>query len=125
MHMCKVVMLQTQRKYKKKKKIDKLQYLSQLRKYESVLEDIRRIPFYKKSPEQGQTGSGISIFSDPNEMVERLELLIASKNSGNDSTEVYEYNECVQISDKLLKMKLMKKLDHKRIFSKLFGSANS
>jgi hypothetical protein len=46
-------------------------------------------------------------------MVERLDLLIASKNVGNDSIEVY--NECVEILDKLLKMKLIKKLDHKSI----------
>jgi hypothetical protein len=50
-------------------------------------------------------------------MVERLDLLIASKNVGNDSIEVY--NECVEILDKLLKMKLIKKLDHKSIFSTL------
>jgi hypothetical protein len=60
-----------------------------------------------------QTGSGI--FSDPNEMVERLNLLIASKNAGNDSFDVY--NECVEILDKLLNLKLIKKSDHKRIFS--------
>jgi hypothetical protein len=77
-----------------------LQYLhSQLRKYKSVLEDIRKILFYEKE----QTGSGIRIFSDPNEMVERLDLLIASKNAGNNSIEVH--NECLEILDKLLKMK--------------------
>jgi hypothetical protein len=39
-------------------------------------------------------------------MVERLDLLIASKNAGNDAIEVY--NECVEILDKL---KLIKKSD--------------
>jgi hypothetical protein len=48
-------------------------------------------------------------------MVERLDLLIASKNAGNDSIEVY--NECVEILDKLLNLKLIKKSDHKKIFS--------
>jgi uncharacterized protein YfkK (UPF0435 family) len=99
------------KKSQEQEKIDNLQYVySQLKKYKSVLEDIRKIPIYEK-----QTGSGI--FSDPNEMVERLDLLIASKNVGNDSIEVY--NECVEILDKLLKMKLIKKLDHKSIFSTL------
>jgi hypothetical protein len=40
-------------------------------------------------------------------MVERLDLLIASKNAGNHSIEVH--NECVEILDKLLKMKFIKK----------------
>ncbi|EFA13445.1 hypothetical protein TcasGA2_TC006923 [Tribolium castaneum] len=97
------------KKSQEQEKIDNLQYVySQLKKYKSVLEDIRKIPFYEK-------GSGI--FSDPNEMVERLDLLIASKNAGNDSTEIY--NECVEILDKLFKMNLIKESDHKRIFSKL------
>jgi uncharacterized protein YfkK (UPF0435 family) len=92
--------------------IDNLQCVySQLKKYKSVLEDIRKIPFYEKDSSRQQTGSGT--FSDPNEMVERLDLLIASKNVGNDSIEVY--NECVEILDKLFKMKLIKKSDHKRI----------
>jgi uncharacterized protein YfkK (UPF0435 family) len=95
------------KKSQEQEKIDNLQYVySQLKKYKSVLEDIRKIPFYEK-------GSGI--FSDPNEMVERLNLLIASKNAGNDSTDVY--NECVEILDKLLNLKLIKKSDHKKIFS--------
>jgi uncharacterized protein YfkK (UPF0435 family) len=95
------------KKSQEREKIDNLQYVySQLKKYKSVLEDIRKIPFYEK---------GSSIFSDPNEMVERLNLLIASKNAGNDSTDVY--NECVEILDKLLNLKLIKKSDHKRIFS--------
>jgi uncharacterized protein YfkK (UPF0435 family) len=95
------------KKSQEQEKIDNLQYVySQLKKYKSVLEDIRKIPFYEK-------GSGI--FSDPNEMVERLNLLMASKNAGNDSTDVY--NECVEILDKLLNLKLIKKSDHKRIFS--------
>jgi uncharacterized protein YfkK (UPF0435 family) len=69
------------KKSQEQEKIDNLQYVySQLKKYKSVLEDIRKIPFYEK-------GSGI--FSDPNEMVERLNLLIASKNAGNDSIEVW------------------------------------
>jgi hypothetical protein len=97
------------KKSQEQEKIDNLQYVySQLKKYKSVLEDIRKIPIYEK-----QTGSGI--FSDPNEMVERLDLLIASKNAGNDSIEVY--NECVEILDKLLNLKLIKKSDHKKIFS--------
>ncbi|KAJ3660854.1 hypothetical protein Zmor_005283 [Zophobas morio] len=71
------------KKSQEQEKIDNLQYVySQLKKYKSVLEDIRKIPFYERQ----QTGS--SIFSDPNEMVERLDLLIASKNAGNDSIEV-------------------------------------
>jgi hypothetical protein len=64
-----------------------------------------------------QTGNGIRIFSDPNEMVERLDLLIASKNAGNHSIEVH--NECVKILDKLLKMKFIKKSHHRSIFSTL------
>jgi hypothetical protein len=96
---------------------------SQIKKSKSVLEDIRKIPFYEKDTSltsashssRHQIESGI--FSDPNEMVERLDLLIASKNAGNDSIEVY--NECVEILDKLFKMKLIKKSDHKRIFSML------
>lgn len=102
------------KKSQDKEKIDNLQYVcSQLKKYKSVLEDIQKIPIYEK-----QTGSGI--FSDPNEMVERLDLLIASKNAGNDSIEVY--NECVEILDKLLNLKLIKKLDHKKIFSTLHAA---
>jgi hypothetical protein len=50
-------------------------------------------------------------------MVERLDLLIASKNAGNHLIEVY--NECLEILDKLLKMKFIKKSDHKSIFSTL------
>jgi hypothetical protein len=35
-----------------------------------------------------QTESGVSIFFDPNKMVECLDVLIASKNNGNASIEV-------------------------------------
>jgi uncharacterized protein YfkK (UPF0435 family) len=86
------------KKSQEREKIDNLQYVySQLKKYKSVLEDIRKIPFYE---------NGSSIFSNPNEMVERLNLLIASKNAGNDSTDVY--NECVEILDKLLNLRSQK-----------------
>ncbi|KAJ3640537.1 hypothetical protein Zmor_003830 [Zophobas morio] len=110
------------KKSQEQEKIDNLQYVySQLKKYKRALEDIRKIPFYERQ----QTGSGrplgsmrtARIFSDPNEMVERLDLLIASNNAGNDSTEVY--NECVEILDKLFKMKLIKKSDRKKIFTTL------
>jgi hypothetical protein len=50
-------------------------------------------------------------------MVERLDLLIASKNAGNHSIEVH--NECVKILDKLLKMKFIKKSHHRSICSTL------
>jgi uncharacterized protein YfkK (UPF0435 family) len=64
------------KKSQEQEKIDNLQYVySQLKKYKSVLEDIRKIPFYEKDSSRQQSGSGI--FSDPNEMVERLDLLIA------------------------------------------------
>ncbi|EFA13681.1 hypothetical protein TcasGA2_TC000036 [Tribolium castaneum] len=111
------------KKSQEQEKIDNLQYVySQLKKYKSVLEDIRKIPFYEKQTGSGQIRPSVFsrpclIFSDPNEMVERLDLLIASKNAGNDSIEVY--NECVEILDKLLNLKLIKKSDHKRIFSTL------
>jgi hypothetical protein len=78
-------------------------------------------------------------------MVQRLDLLIASKNAGNDSIQGISrvimspmelkmqptihfqfrrahyhslntlYNKCVEILDKLLKIKFIKKSDHKRI----------
>jgi hypothetical protein len=38
-------------------------------------------------------------FSDPSERVEGLEFINCVKNAGNDSIELYNYNECVEIRD--------------------------
>jgi uncharacterized protein YfkK (UPF0435 family) len=60
----------TNAKKSQQEKIDNLQYV-----YFSF-------SFYEKDSRRPQTGSGI--FSDPNEMLERLDLLIASRNAGQN-----------------------------------------
>lgn len=80
--------------------------LGQLQAYRDCLATI-------KQGSRFQIGSGI--YCDGNEMVERLQLLCASKQAGNDSKEVY--NEMVDILDKLLNLKLISKATHKKIFT--------
>jgi uncharacterized protein YfkK (UPF0435 family) len=58
------------KKSQEQEKIDNLQYV-----YFSF-------SFYEKDSRRPQTGSGI--FSDPNEMLERLDLLSASRNPGQN-----------------------------------------
>ena len=55
-------------------------------------------------------------YSSPDELINRLELLCAERDIGNDSIEVL--NEIMSILDILLKNKIIDKVDHEEMFSK-------
>jgi hypothetical protein len=55
-------------------------------------------------------------YSSPDELINRLELLCAERDIGNDSTEVR--NEIMAILDILLKSKIIDKVDHEEMFRK-------
>jgi hypothetical protein len=55
-------------------------------------------------------------YSSPDELVNRLELLCAERDIGNDSIEVR--NEIMAILDILLKSKIIDKVDHEEMFRK-------
>ena len=47
-------------------------------------------------------GSGVKFFSDPNDLMTRMELLVGEMNAGNDSTDVRdEFVEIVHMLHKL------------------------
>ena len=58
----------------------------------------------------------IILSSDPNELCDRLKLLLQEKNGGNNSNLVDE--EIVAIIDKLLEYKCISKKQHKQILIK-------
>jgi len=55
-------------------------------------------------------------YSSPDELINRLELLCAERDIGNDSIEVR--NEIMSILDILLKSNIIDKVDHEEMFSK-------
>ena len=62
--------------------------------------------------------SSIGIFSNADELVDKLELIIGSKNAGNTSREML--NEGVLIIDALLKHRKINKEDHKKLYNMYF-----
>lgn len=64
---------------------------------------------------EGQGTKTTVIPSDPNALLERLDLLMASKNAGNTGTR----NELVSICDELLRQKVVNKKQYKNILSRL------
>ena len=73
-----------------------------------------------KSPGLVVSGSGVSktiiIPSDPNELCDRLKLLLPEKQAGNNSDIINE--EIVVIVDKLLEYKCISEKQHKQFLSK-------
>ena len=58
----------------------------------------------------------IFLSSDPNELCDRLKLLLQEKHAGNNSDIINE--EIVAITDKLLEYKCISKKQHKQILIK-------
>ena len=71
-----------------------------------------------KSPAITASGVSKTIFlsSDPNELCDRLKLLLQEKNAGNNSDIIND--EIVAIIDKLLEYKCISKKQHKQILIK-------
>ena len=73
-----------------------------------------------KSPGLMLSASGVSktiiLSSDPNELCDRLKLLLLEKHGGNNSNLIHEEN--VAIVDKLLEYKCISKKQHKQILTK-------
>jgi len=88
-------------------------YKDKENEYREMKEELQKYKIKLQSLNQYGTG----VFLNPNEMVDRLELLFGSREAGNDSVEIY--NEIVDILDKLLNLKYITKLQHKKITMKL------
>ena len=73
-----------------------------------------------KSPGLMLSASGVSktifLSSDPNELFDRLKLIIQEKHAGNNSNIIN--NEIVAIVDKILEYKCISKQQHKQILLK-------
>ena len=81
-------------------------------KWNNVVKDI----WNKKDEYQGQgLNTTVIIPSDPNALVERLDLLMASKEAGNTGTR----NEIVSICDELLRQGVLNKKAYKNIMLRL------
>ena len=73
-------------------------------------------PIWHKGDKTSGTSLGtVVIPSDPNALVERLDLLMASKQAGNTGTR----NELVSICDELLRQKIISKNEYKNIMLRL------
>jgi len=66
--------------------------------------------------ENNNNESMIKIISDPNELVNRLEILTGEISAGNDSNMVK--NELSEVLDKLLEHKILTPLEHQMLFKK-------
>ena len=84
---------------------------SNIDEYDKIMKMLRDYKDVIKHIKKYQTGTGLFLNGD--EFVERLELLIASRDAGNDSIDIH--NEIVDILDKLLNLKLITKTAHKKI----------
>ena len=99
------------------------QFMNQLNQRMNVDPDIAELArggpapggfFNTENPEEEQRGRGI--FQSPDEMIDRLDLLISSQNSGNVSDGLV--NEMMDIVDKLLDIKVISKVEHKKLVKK-------
>ena len=66
-------------------------------------------------------GQGVFLYSDPNALCERLELLMASKQAGNTSLR----NEIVSICDELLRQKILPHDAYKNLMLALNKDVNN
>ena len=85
---------------------------SKSRKWNNVVKDIW--DEYKASFE-GRGTKTIVIPSNPNALLERLDLLMASREAGNTGTR----NELFSICDELLRQKIINKNEYKNIMLRL------
>ena len=80
-------------------------------KWTNVVKDI----WSNRKTYEGQGTKTIVIPSDPNALLERLDLLMASKEAGNTGTR----NELVSICDELLRQRVISKNEYKNIMLRL------
>ena len=80
-------------------------------KWRNIVKEI----WNKKHEYEGQGINTVVIPSDPNALIERLDLLMASKEAGNTGTR----NEIVSICDELLRQKIVNKNAYKNIMLRL------
>ena len=80
-------------------------------KWTNVVKDI----WYNRNTYEGEGTKTIVIPSDPNALLERLDLLMASKEAGNTGTR----NELVSICDELLRQRVISKNEYKNIMLRL------
>ena len=73
----------------------------------------------KTPPTKALTTTAPAIFTNTNEMLDKLELIIGSKNAGNNSTIMI--NEGRSIIDALLKGNVINKTEHEQMFKKYFN----
>ena len=66
------------------------------------LNSLSEIPIHKTSKKYQKIGSGVKFFSDSNDLLTRMELLVGEMSAGNDSTDVRdEFIEIVHVIHKL------------------------
>ena len=66
------------------------------------LNSLSEIPIHKTSKKYQKIGSGVKFFSDSNDLMTRMELLVGEMKAGNDSTDVRdEFVEIVHVLHKL------------------------
>ena len=68
---------------------------------------------YKTSEDIEKDGSGIILPSDPSALLERFDLLVASKQAGNTGVQ----NEIVSILDELLRQKIIDRNQYKNMLT--------
>ena len=68
---------------------------------------------YKTSEDIEKDGSGIILPSDPSALLERFDLLVASKQAGNTGVQ----NEIVSILDELLRQKVIDRNQYKNMLT--------
>ena len=84
---------------------------SKSRKWNNVVKNI----WDNKDVFEGEGTKTIVIPSNPNALLERLDLLMASREAGNTGTR----NELVSICDELLRQKIINKNEYKNIMLRL------
>ena len=69
------------------------------------LNSLSEMPIHKTSVKYQKIGSGVKFFSDSNDLITSMELLVREMNAGNDSSDVK--NEFIEITHVLHKLGLI------------------
>ena len=77
---------------------------------------LSNMPKHRSSGKSRMVGSGAIYYKDPNELVDRLKILIGSMAAGNNSPVLK--NDISQINDELLKIGAIDKQMHEKLFNK-------
>ena len=84
-----------------------------------IFNDLNLLANLPKHPSSGKSkliGSGVVFYNDPNELAERMKILVGSMAAGNNSPVIK--NDLAMINDEFLKIRAIDKTTHEKFYKK-------